>query len=102
MNMPRRSLKSILTKLREMQPALNTQYGVSGMWVFGSYVRGEQNRASDLDLLVEFSRPGMTLLRFVDLEMSLSEGLGLKVDLVQRRALHPRIRPRVLEEAVPV
>jgi predicted nucleotidyltransferase len=84
--------------MRELQPQLHDRYGVSGLWVFGSFVRGEQKGSSDLDVLVEFDRPGMTLLKFVDLEMR----LGLKVDLVQRRVLRPRIRSNVLAEAVAV
>ena len=85
-----------------MQPQLHDRYGVCGLWLFGSYVRGEEKGGSDLDVLVEFDRPGMTLLKFVDLEMHMSERLGLKVDLVQRRSLRPRIRPNVLAEAVAV
>jgi predicted nucleotidyltransferase len=81
---------------------LHDLYGVSGLWVFGSFVRGDERTGSDLDLLVEFDSPGMTLLRFVDLEMYLSESLGLKVDLVRRQALRPRIRQIVLAEAVAV
>ena len=99
---PKLRLESVVCQLREMQPMLHDRYGVSGLWVFGSYVSGEQKHDSDLDLLVEFECPGMTLLKFIDLEMYLSEHLGLKVDLVQRRALRPRIRPNVLAEAVAV
>ena len=91
-----------MATLRELQPQLHEQFGVSALWVFGSYVRGEQESDSDVDVLVEFDRPGMTLLKFVDLEMLLSERLGIKVDLVRRGALKPRIRPNVLTEAVAV
>jgi hypothetical protein len=102
MSVPNADLNLILAKLREIQPRLREQYGVSGLWVFGSYVRGEQGKDSDIDVLVEFETPGMTLFKFVDLEMQLSEFLGIKVDLVRRAALKPRIRPNVLTEAVAV
>ena len=95
-------LQSILAKLRDIQPDLRTRYGVSGLWVFGSYVRGEQNGDSDLDVLVEFDRPGMTLFKFADLELVLGDHLGMKVDLVQRSALKKRIEPAVIAEAVAV
>jgi len=96
------NLANILAALRGAQPRLRDGYGVANLWVFGSYVRGEQKAGSDIDVLVEFDRPGMTLIKFVDLEMTLSETLGAQVDLVQRSALSPRIRPYVLSEAVAV
>jgi predicted nucleotidyltransferase len=99
---PKQDLEAILSRLRELHPALHEQYGVSEIWVFGSYVRGEQDGDSDLDVLIEFDRPGMTLFKFVELEMAMSEQLGVKVDLVRRRALHERLRPGVLAEAVAV
>lgn len=69
--------------------------------VFGSFVRNEQNPASDLDLLVTFGKtPG--LLEFVSLENHLSDLLGVRVDLVMKKALKPRIGANILREAVPV
>ena len=100
--MPKKDINVILSKLREIEPRLRDEFGVSGLWVFGSYVRGDQRRESDVDVLVEFDRPGMTLFKFIDIELTLSEHLGLKVDLVQRRALRPALRPSVLAEAVAV
>lgn len=67
--------------------------------IFGSYVRGEQKRKSDLDLLVEFSDPP-SLFKFVELEDFLSQKLGIKVDLVMKDALKPRIKDSILNEAV--
>lgn len=96
------SLDSLLEKLREIQPRLLEEYGVSSLWVFGSYVHGEQKPNSDFDMLVEFERPGMTLFRFVDLEQMISDKLGVKVDLVERSALHSRMRKTVLDEAIAV
>jgi predicted nucleotidyltransferase len=69
--------------------------------VFGSYSRGEQSAASDIDILVSFSTPP-SLFGFVELEQQLSSLLGLKVDLVMQSALKPRIGRRVLEEVVRV
>jgi predicted nucleotidyltransferase len=69
--------------------------------LFGSYVRNEQHRGSDLDVLVEFSVvPGM--LRFLDLERDLTRVLGVSVDLVQKEALKPAIGKRIKEEILPI
>lgn len=62
-------------------------------------VRGEQTAASDLDLLVSFREP-VSLLEFVHLENHLSGMLGVKVDLVMKSALKPRIGKHILEEVV--
>ena len=83
-------------------PALEEQYGVRSLAVFGSYVRGEQTRASDLDLLVELGDKRISLLDFVGMEQRLSDVLGIKVDLVETRGLRPAIGRRILAEAVPL
>ena len=78
-------------------PRLREEYAVRSLGVFGSFVRGEQEGGSDLDLLVEFEQaPG--LLRFLELEDELSALLGVTVDLVQKEALKPAIGRRILQE----
>jgi predicted nucleotidyltransferase len=90
-----------LLTLRQHLPELAEKYHVRSLEVFGSYVRDEQTPQSDLDVLVTFEKtPG--LLRFVSLENHLSDLLGVKVDLVMKDALKPRIGQRILSEAVPV
>ncbi len=68
-----------------------TPFNPERIGIFGSYARGEETRDSDLDILVSFSKP-INLLQFVRLEIELSEKLGVKVDLVTERAVHPRLR----------
>ena len=70
--------------------------------VFGSRVREDYRRDSDLDLLVEFDDRSLSLLDFIGVELELSDLLGVKVDLVERRVLKPAIGQRILAEAVPV
>jgi predicted nucleotidyltransferase len=85
--------------LRQCLPDLRQRYGVETLSLFGSYVRGEQQPQSDLDVLVEFAEtPG--LFAYVELQDTLSELLGIQVDLVMRSALKPRIARRVLPEVV--
>ena len=54
---------------------------------------------SDVDILVDFEEPP-SLFEFMDLEEYLSKLLGLKIDLVSKGALKPRIGKRILEEVV--
>ncbi|MBF8266435.1 MAG: putative nucleotidyltransferase [Dehalococcoidia bacterium] len=94
-------LERIIATLRESMLFLAERYGVKTLQVFGSYVRGEQKRRSDVDILVEFSDT-IDLLDFINLERRLSELLGVKVDLVMKDALKPRLKDRILDEALSV
>jgi Predicted nucleotidyltransferases len=83
--------------LRQHLPELKEKYSVSSLGVFGSYIRGEQTKDSDLDVLVQFDKkPG--LLKYIELENYLSDLLGIKVDLVMKSALKPNIGARILNE----
>lgn len=95
------SLQQILERLQQALPDLYNRYEVVSLSVFGSQARESTGPLSDVDLLVEFTRPP-SFFRFVELEDELSRLLGVKVDLVLRSALRPRIRQRVLDEAVRV
>lgn len=95
------SLAQLMQMLRQQLPLLAERYKVESLGVFGSYLRHEQRPDSDLDLLVTFQEPP-SLLRFIELENYLSEILGVKVDLVMKDALKPRIGERILNEVVTI
>lgn len=97
----RPTLQEVLLTLKSRLPELRETNGVKSLGVFGSYVRGEVQRRSDLDLLVEFDRVP-TMFEFVRLERHLAIILGVKVDLVMKSALKPEIGKRILSELVPV
>jgi predicted nucleotidyltransferase len=65
--------------------------------VFGSAARGEDTFASDIDLMVKFSRR-KSILDIVKLERELSTVLGKKVDLLTEAAISPYLRDRILSE----
>ena len=98
MKAPSTKLEDILPKLRALLPLLQEKYQVQSLEVFGSYVRGEEAKESDLDLLVTFEETP-TLFQFVALEQFLSDELGVKVDLVMKEALKPSIGKHILQEA---
>ncbi len=96
-----RQTERLLRILRADFPRLQREYAVKSLAVFGSYARNEQRLSSDLDLLVEFSEvPG--LLKFIAMENDIGDLLGIKVDLVMKEALKPRIGTRIMSEAIPV
>ena len=97
----RRTIAEIVQILRESMPNLAERYSVTYLGVFGSYVRGEADRKSDLDILVEFKN-APTLWELIRLERELGEKLGVKVDLVMRKTLKPGIGEAILGEVMAV
>ena len=77
------------------------KYGIKKVSVFGSVARDEASADSDVDMLVEFSKP-VGLFQFIELQQRLEELLGCKVDLGTSRSLKPRIKDHVLQEAIRV
>ena len=97
----KRSLEKILEVLRQQIPMLAERYHVETLEVFGSYVRSEQKKDSDLDVLVTF-KEDPSLLTYIAIENYLSDLLGIKVDLVMKDSLKPKIGQQILREAIPV
>lgn len=96
-----KNIKKIEEKLKDLKPILKNRYNVSEIGVFGSYVRGEQKKGSDLDILVKFEESAIFgLFKFIEMENYLSEQLGIKVDLVMKDSLKPRIGEIILKEVV--
>ena len=82
--------------LKEQKSYLTKNYFVNKIGIFGSYARNEETRESDVDLLVEFSRP--VGFEFLDLKDYLEKVLNKPVDLVTVNALKPSMREAILGE----
>jgi uncharacterized protein len=74
------------------------ELGVVSIGLFGSFVRGDQNPESDIDLLVEFTPSKHTFDNFMDLSFLLEDLLGHKVEIITPEALSPYIGPHILRE----
>ncbi|MDP2885798.1 MAG: nucleotidyltransferase family protein [Ignavibacteria bacterium] len=77
--------------------AICGKYHVATISLFCSMARNEATEASDIDLLVSFSRP-VSLLQMVTLERELSDALGRQVDLHTEASLSPYLRDHILKE----
>jgi hypothetical protein len=78
---------------------LRKKYKIKEIGIFGSYVRGEQKKKSDIDILVEFNEiPDIFML--IDLEDYLKSLLKIKVDLVRKSAIRPELKGIISKEAV--
>ncbi len=98
-----KTLTCIKKTLASHKAELKEKYQVKEIGVFGSYVKGKEHKSSDVDVLVDFEPTAdLSLLDFIHLESYLTDLLGIKVDLVERSALKPRIGKQVLQEVVSI
>ena len=95
-----KSLEEIKRILRRHKPLLASKFHVKEIGLFGSYVRGDETSNSDIDILVEFKKP--IGLEIVDLKDYLEQILGVKVDLVSKKAVvrKPRLWKYIREELI--
>jgi len=77
------------------------KYGVIKASLFGSIVRGEMTKNSDIDILVEF-QDDKTLLDLVGLQNELIEKLKRKVDVITYNSIHPMLKEQILNEQVKI
>ena len=96
------NLQEIKQTLKERMPELKEKFGVKNLYIFGSYVRGEQTPESDIDILVEFEKGKKTFKNYIGLKFYLEELFGLKVDLVIKEAVRDELKKYIYSEAVNV
>ena len=89
-------IKKIITSHKNL---LRNKFNVKEIGIFGSFVRGDQDNESDVDILVEFTKP-IGLIEFIRLEEYLKDLLGIKVDLVPRDGIKPALKSNILQQAV--
>jgi predicted nucleotidyltransferase len=85
-----------LEKLKPIIVKTLKKYGVKKAGIFGSYVRGEQKKDSDVDILIE-PKEDTSLLDLSGLKIELEENLGKNVDLVSYKYIHPHLKKGILE-----
>ena len=92
-----KDLEEIKEIIKDCEPTLEDKFEVENIGIFGSYVKNNAEKDSDVDILVEFKEP-IGLFEFVELKGFLEEKLNLEVDLVTKKALKPAIGERILKE----
>jgi uncharacterized protein len=89
--------KFILQKLRTLKPLLNEKYGVSELALFGSYSRDEQTGESDIDIMVDFSKP--IGIEYMDVVYILKEEFGaVPVQVVSKKAIKEKYYDRLKDD----
>lgn len=94
-----KTLEEIKKIIKNQKPILREKYSVRQVGIFGSYVRGEQKKKSDVDILVEFEKP-ISLLKLVNLENFLADVMGIKADVVPKEDIRSELKERILREVV--
>ena len=84
--------------LRDHEQEIKRRFAVRRIGLFGSFVRGEETKESDIDILVEFEDP--TFRNFMNLAFYLEDIFSRRVDLLTPEGISHRIRPYVEREVV--
>lgn len=93
--------EDVLSKLKELKPLITARYKVREIGLFGSFVRGEQDSSSDIDLLAEFDSEA-DLFDWIGLVLYLEEVFQRPVDVVSKHALRSELREAVLHQVIAV
>lgn len=94
-------ISETLESKREEILKIAATHGALNVRVFGSVSRSEAGAGSDVDFLIELE-PGRTLLDHAALYLELKQLFGCEVDVVTENGLRPRMRDRILKEAIPI
>ena len=94
------TINRLIEEQREQIIAISAKHGASNIRIFGSVARGEADKNSDLDLLVDYdskSRSSWFPLRLI---RELEALLDCRVDITTEQGLKERIKEKVLTEAI--
>ncbi|NYZ76904.1 nucleotidyltransferase family protein [Candidatus Micrarchaeota archaeon] len=91
--------EELIKKLKGLKAELQTEYKVKKIGIFGSFVKGEQKKTSDIDVLVEFEEDA-DLFSLIGLSDFLKTKLKREVDVVPERALRKELRASILRDVV--
>jgi predicted nucleotidyltransferase len=92
--------REIMKILKQREGELTHKFKVKEIGLFGSYIRDEQNKKSDIDILVKFAEQGITFDNYMNLKFYLEELFSVKVDLVTKDSIKKTLKPYILQEVV--
>lgn len=88
-----------IEKIKKKILPILKQAGVKKSSLFGSYVRGEETKESDVDILIEPPKR-MSLFDLAGLKLDLEEVLGQEVDIITYNSVHPLLKGYILKDQV--
>jgi hypothetical protein len=90
-------IKEFLTRNKKN---IEKNFGIKSIGIFGSFVKGEANAYSDIDILIEFQKDKETFRNYMGLKFYLEEELNRKVDIIIKDSIKPLIKSEILKEVV--
>ena len=94
-------MKITLESVKKVAVPILKKHHVVRAALFGSLIRGEMKKGSDIDILVEVPQ-NKSLFDIMDIQFDLEDNLKKKVDLVEYRLIKPRLRPYILKEQIQI
>ncbi|KKM68141.1 hypothetical protein LCGC14_1463820 [marine sediment metagenome] len=94
-------MKSQIDKYKDLIIEILKKHDVKRASLFGSIVRKDLTKESDIDLLVEFLGD-KSLLDLARLQIDLEEKLKLKFDVLTYNSIHPLLKDQILAEQVEI
>lgn len=94
-----KELIKIIKKITQLKPILKEKYCINEIGIFGSYVKNQQTKDSDIDILVDFT-DDIDIFTVADLINMLNSVFGKKIDIVNKKTLRPKISKNILSEVI--
>ncbi len=95
-----KSTDAILRILHDYKDILKNRYKTKEIGLFGSYVKSEQKKHSDIDILVEFTIGHKTFDNYMELKFFLEAILHRKIDLIIKTAVRKELKDTILNETI--
>ncbi len=92
-------IEKVIKTIKKNKDTLKDNYNIEKIGVFGSFAKKNENKLSDVDILVEFSKP-IGYFKFIELESFLEKVLEKKVDLTTKNSLKLPIKEEVLRDTI--
>ncbi len=93
------SKEKIFRVIRQHRRELK-RYGVKRIGLFGSFARGEENKNSDVDIIVEFEKGEKNFDNFINTVFLLEKILGREVDVLTPESINKHLKPYIVKEAI--
>jgi predicted nucleotidyltransferase len=90
----------IISRIRRHADAIRAE-GATALYLFGSAARDQTHANSDVDVFVDYDHnSSFSLLNMSGIRLIIMDEIGREVDIITRNSLHPRLRDRILAEAI--
>jgi len=95
--MAKKKTENKLDKIKKSIVDVLKKHGIKKAAIFGSFARGEEEKNSDIDILIEFKG---SLLTLIGIEIELEKRLRKKIDLITYAGINPHLKEYILKDEV--